>query len=313
VCGKRHAGHTAQLSSLGGTHMGQTKLDLEVTYFVSGHLRVLYRVINERGNELPEWGGYWDLTREACDTPQAQQVFTQLDNLARILGTYLYSNPVATPHGTLSSVKLPLTSFSLTSARPDSINLYAERFVKSVALDELSPDHNRLVGDILASLESETWREIRRRHAKLQGIPLTEPEPIKIFISYRKTKKAHAEAIARRLLRERIEPLWDEWRIQAGDSITEGIDKMFAESRACLILWSQDSPTGNWCTKELHTALSKAVRDKYRVIPVRLDNSPMPDLLSELKWIDLSDWDSQFETGMREIIQVVLGVEPRPR
>jgi len=49
----------------------------------------------------------------------------------------------------------------------------------------------------------------------------------------------------------------------------------------------------------------------YKIIPVRLDATPLPPSLDKLCYVDLSDWN-KFEECVREIIQSILGLELNP-
>lgn len=171
-------------------------------------------------------------------------------------------------------------------------------------------DQHRLWSDIMASVEAECWKDLRGR----LGV---EPEPagLQLFISYRKRPdiEQFAEVLASRIEQDGIRARFDKWDIRLGDSLPGKIAEAFAASTACIVILSSDFHEGAWATTEMNTAITKAVNEGYRVIPLVYEVGPIPELLKHLVRVDFSDHDIDlFEERVREIIGAVLGLSQRP-
>ena len=129
-----------------------------------------------------------------------------------------------------------------------------------------------------------------------------------IFISHNKKDKDIAREIALFLVAENINLWFDEWEISAGDSIIEEIQSGLQKASHFLILWSQNAATSNWVRKELSSILMKAIENKNpKVIPIILDDTPLPELIRDLKYLRYHDGNEQ---DRKEIIKSITGHSP---
>jgi TIR domain len=107
-----------------------------------------------------------------------------------------------------------------------------------------------------------------------------------VFISHNKANKEVARNIALFLVAENINVWFDEWEISAGDSIIEKLNSGLKECTHFLIIWSKNSSTSKWVGRELSSVLTKAIESGTpKVIPIILDDSPLPQLLVDLRYI----------------------------
>lgn len=128
------------------------------------------------------------------------------------------------------------------------------------------------------------------------------------FLSHNKADKEVAREIAMFLAAEDVTVWFDEWEIAAGDSIVEKIDEGLTDCSHFLILWSEHAAKSNWVRRELQSALAKAISDgKPRVIPVCLDNSPLPSLLADIRYIR---YRGGKEADREELVRAVTGHGP---
>jgi TIR domain len=111
-----------------------------------------------------------------------------------------------------------------------------------------------------------------------------------VFISYNKNDRELAGALAVQLRLVGIDVFLDAWEIEPGDSIPGKVNSALALVDLVLVLWSEDAARSRWVGAELETALALHLEDSsVRVIPVRLDASPLPSLLRPFKWLRLED------------------------
>lgn len=128
------------------------------------------------------------------------------------------------------------------------------------------------------------------------------------FISHNKRDVEAAREIALFLTAENVSVWFDEWEISAGDSIVEQINGGLSDCTHFIIVWSANAASSNWVRKELSAALSVAIsRGSPRVIPILLDSTELPPLLSDIKGV----WfEGGSERARRELVVGVTGAEP---
>lgn len=129
-----------------------------------------------------------------------------------------------------------------------------------------------------------------------------------VFISHNKADKDVAREIALFLAAENINVWFDEWEIAAGDSIIQEIESGLRGCTHFIIVWSKNASKSNWVRRELQSVLAKAIEaSSPRVLPVRLDDTQLPELLYDIKYI-------RYLGGKEEdrwsIIQAVSGHKP---
>lgn len=107
-----------------------------------------------------------------------------------------------------------------------------------------------------------------------------------VFISYNKGDRGIAREIALYLAAENVGVWFDEWRIAAGDSIPEQINVGLRGCTHYMIIWSARSAVSPWVNRELQSTLATAIQKGFpKVIPVVLDSTPLPSIISDLKYI----------------------------
>jgi len=111
-----------------------------------------------------------------------------------------------------------------------------------------------------------------------------------MFISYNKKDRELATALAVQLRLVGIDVFLDAWEIEPGDSIPGKVNSALGLVDTVLVLWSEDAESSRWVGAELETALALHLEDgSVRVVPVRLDQAPLPALLRPLRWLRLED------------------------
>jgi hypothetical protein len=80
--------------------------------------------------------------------------------------------------------------------------------------------------------------------------------------------------------------------VSAGDSIPGKVNEALEDVDTLIVLWSENAKRSKWVRSELETAIMRGIEDNsFRVVPVRLDETPLPALLRPLKRVDLFDDD----------------------
>lgn len=113
------------------------------------------------------------------------------------------------------------------------------------------------------------------------------------FLSHNHADKPTARGLGAQLVLAGAYIWFDDWELRAGDSIPGKVNEALATVDTLILLWSENADRSRWIRAELETALARSVEEKaFRVVPVRLDDTPLPALLRRFKWVDLSDGDT---------------------
>lgn len=129
----------------------------------------------------------------------------------------------------------------------------------------------------------------------------------RIFLSHKWEDKPIVEPVALRL-REIFgegEVFYDSWSIQPGDGIIEKMDQGLAAPEYVFFFVSKLSLASGLVKLEWQNALLKASKGKTRLIPVRIDDVVMPDVLLQSLYIDV--YSVGIEAGLNQIVNVVQG------
>jgi hypothetical protein len=125
------------------------------------------------------------------------------------------------------------------------------------------------------------------------------------FLSHSSKDKAFIRQLAADLTAQGIAVWLDEQRIRVGDSIPDQIAQGLAESDYFVLAISANSVGSEWVKKELNNALVKEVeRRQVHVLPIKLDDAPMPDSILDKKYADFS---RSYKTGLEQVLVAIRG------
>lgn len=125
-----------------------------------------------------------------------------------------------------------------------------------------------------------------------------------IFISHTHVDKPVVEPVALRLREIFGEDnvFYDSWSILPGDGIIDRMNEGLADPRFVFFFVSEVSLKSKMVELEWQNALMKATRGQCKIIPVRVDGSPMPAVLTQTLYIDM------FSNGVDVATQQIVGV-----
>ena len=121
-----------------------------------------------------------------------------------------------------------------------------------------------------------------------------------VFISYNQADAEIAVALATQLRLVGTDVWLDAWEIKPGDSIPGRVNQALEYVDTVVVVWSASASASRWVGAELEAALARGAGDQLRAIPVALDDTPLPPLLSSLKWVGVEDAEGADEAA-REI------------
>lgn len=115
---------------------------------------------------------------------------------------------------------------------------------------------------------------------------LIHPE-VRLFICHASEDKSVAEGLALFFHRRGADVWLDKWEIKVGDSIVQKINDALSSVSHLAILLSNNSVNKHWVAKEFSSALMRQLENNsITVLPVRLDDCPVPSILADIKYAD---------------------------
>lgn len=107
------------------------------------------------------------------------------------------------------------------------------------------------------------------------------------FLSHAGDDKDFVKSVGTRMQLAGREVFLDAWSIQFGESIPGAIEKALRDNEAFVLFWSQYAEASAWTKKEYRSAISRFLEEEDRtLLVVRLDNTEVPELVRDMKWID---------------------------
>lgn len=115
-----------------------------------------------------------------------------------------------------------------------------------------------------------------------------------VFLSHSSKDKPIVREIALFLTSEGISVWFDEWDISPGESIPEKVSEALANCSHFLLIWSKNAEQSAWVKRELYPTISRMISEqKIKVIPIILDKTALPTILSDIKYIKYSGGTEQ--------------------
>jgi hypothetical protein len=119
-----------------------------------------------------------------------------------------------------------------------------------------------------------------------------------VFISYAHADKPFARQVADGLAKQGCRVWIDEGELRIGDSLIERISEALDRVDFVAVLVSAHSVNSEWCRKELSLAMTgEILRKGVVVLPVRVDDTPMPDSIKDKAYLDVRRAEPQAATS----------------
>ena len=101
-------------------------------------------------------------------------------------------------------------------------------------------------------------------------------------------------------LEDRGISVWlDEVEIRVGDSIPQAVADALASSDALVLFQSENAARSLWVTREFNVFVQRMIAQGKPIYPCRLDETPMPMLISDIKFANFS---RSFDDGMADLL-----------
>ncbi|MEK4150661.1 toll/interleukin-1 receptor domain-containing protein [Carnobacterium sp. FSL E2-0243] len=128
-----------------------------------------------------------------------------------------------------------------------------------------------------------------------------------IFISHNSKDKPIVEQLAVRLSdvygQENV--FYDSWSIQPGEGIIDKMNQGLQKCKFFFFFVSKNSLASKMVTMEWQNAIMLSAQDDVKLIPIRLDGSIMPAILTQTLFLDL--FTNGLETTLKQAVDVIEG------
>jgi hypothetical protein len=140
-----------------------------------------------------------------------------------------------------------------------------------------------------------------------------------VFLSHKSSDKPAVEELARRLVKEGIEPWLDKWNLIPGDPWQVAIEDALLNCPTCAVFIGP-SGIGPWHNEEMRAAISRRVSESqgsFRVIPVLLpgatreERSKLPTFLTTTMWVEFRQSLDE-EEAFHRLLCGIRGIAPGP-
>jgi hypothetical protein len=127
-----------------------------------------------------------------------------------------------------------------------------------------------------------------------------------IFISHSSRDKAEALRLATTLNFSSVDVWLDDWELEVGQSLIDGIAKAMDESRFIAILITENYNKTVWTKNEYKKALAREQQEKRIVmLPLIVGEAQIPDFLEDKIYIDLR---KDYLCGVVKLVGMVHGL-----
>ena len=112
----------------------------------------------------------------------------------------------------------------------------------------------------------------------------------KVFVSYNSADAEYCRKLAAAIAVTGAEVWFDQWTVRPGDSICSAVENGLANFDIFALVWSKSAASSRWVKSEMETALHRWLDgDSCLLVPICLDETPIPSLLKRVKYIDGKD------------------------
>jgi hypothetical protein len=130
-----------------------------------------------------------------------------------------------------------------------------------------------------------------------------------LFLSHRSVDKHIVSEVAEIIKREGIGIWFDKEKLLPSDSLTKKISEGLSEMSHFVLFWSKACKESNWVDRELNSAISQLIENKKPIIVVRLDDTSVPTIISDIYRIEAAEL-SNIEIG-KAISDTIVRLEKR--
>ena len=116
-----------------------------------------------------------------------------------------------------------------------------------------------------------------------------------VFVSYAHEDEAWVRVLAENLHRAGRDVFFDRWEVVGGDRLSQRLQQGLAASNVVVLVVSRAAVGTQWWQEEFAAAMAGAVAGVQRLVPVLLDDVPLPPFVASRVWVDFRHLDAPAE------------------
>jgi tetratricopeptide (TPR) repeat protein len=141
--------------------------------------------------------------------------------------------------------------------------------------------------------------------------PLTGGDQWNVFLSYRSIDRPWVLNLYDVLTQHGFKVFIDQCTLVAGDELITRLQDALRSSQAGVLIWSSSTADSTWVSNEYQSLQSKAMKKPdFRFVPIRLDNSELPDFAENRIFLDFSTYPDGPNGG--ELLRLLYGLVGQP-
>ena len=142
-------------------------------------------------------------------------------------------------------------------------------------------------------------------------IPRIADTDYHVFVSYRSTDRPWAMSLVARLEGAGYRVFIDQKELLPGDHLAGQLQTALTRSHAAVVLVSRGWLESRWCQEEAEALLTRAARDeRFRLVPLLLDDSGMPPFLESRFWLDFRSTARAEGPTVDRLVYALIGKTP---
>jgi len=146
-----------------------------------------------------------------------------------------------------------------------------------------------------------------------EAIPSIDERSYHVFVSYRSTDRDWALSLVARLEGAGLSVFIDQRELVVGQSLARQLQSALQRSRAAVLLVSRGWLESPWCQQEADVLVKRSVEDpSFQLLPLRLDDSPMPALLDSRVWLDFNGRLRAEGEPVERLLNALIARQPPP-
>lgn len=123
-----------------------------------------------------------------------------------------------------------------------------------------------------------------------------------IYLAHAHEDNATTDRVERDLRLRGLSVWYDRDQLLTGEDMVRGMNEGLGAYDFFLVAWSKHAAASGWVEREISTALVQQISDQRRLIPLLLDDTPLPPLLRAVKYVDLR---SDYDAGFRQLVDTL--------
>lgn len=136
-----------------------------------------------------------------------------------------------------------------------------------------------------------------------EAVFLKPEQEMEVFISYASEDVAFARTLATDLIEKGYKVFLADWSIEVGDNIWTEIEKGIENAKVLIPIISKEFLESVFCKNEWQAFYNGSKEKERPIIPIIINESELPGMLSNFKYYRLDSWDGSYEKVLSAVLK----------